>query len=528
MSDVFISYTRKDRDRVESLADLLREAGLDVWWDRDLLAGSHWDEAIEEQIKAAKCVVVVWSKESVQRKWVRAEADLASSRDVLVPVLFEDVEPPLAFRMVQAANLTGWQPGLPHPGIEDLLKAIAQSSGQPSKAVPPARRREPRTEKAIPGGGGEAGSRAAKHQERKARAPRASDVGIDKAAGSPKFPDRVEVRWDLALPGEVHEAPIVASDGAIHVISRNGALVCMDAGGALRWSAIIGGGRGIGGQGITPSASGDVLAVTDGYMHCLTAEGKNRWKWTNRGGVTAAPAVAPDGTVYAMTNQSALWALSRDGEELWNRKLCQVSGGGSWPSPAFSGDIVYAACRGRSVYGVQADTGDLAWSFDVNDAVSASPVVGSDGTGYFASDAGWVFAIDPSGAQRWVASVSGGSGKIARIDAPLTIADDDTVLVAPRHGKIGAIAPTGDVRWEAALGGQGTGDRPVAAAPDGRVYAATTGRELVGLSADGQEFMRMSSDGWVSAPGIGPDNVLYVGMGTRLYALEVSLGPKTL
>jgi hypothetical protein len=372
MSDVFISYTRKNRDRVAALADLLRREGLDVWWDRDLLPGSEWDEEIERQIKGAKCVVVVWSRDSVDRKFVRAEADLASHLDVLVPVLFDEVVPPLAFRMIQAADLTGWRPDRPHPAIEDLLKAIAHKMGQAPKPVPSADSPVPPPKHTPSQVGGQAVSRVVSRPTSRGRPDRQSDSQSAEAVGPPKFPERVVVRWELPLPGEVHQPATVAPNGAVHVITRNGALVCVDPTGAIRWSAIIGGGRGIGGQGIVHSSSGDILAVTDGYMHYVNADGKSRWKWTNRGGVTSAPAVGPDGTVYAMTNQSVLWAVSRAGNELWSRKLCQVSGGGSWPSPAYGQGIIFSACKGRSVYGVNADTGDIAWSFDTNDAVSSS------------------------------------------------------------------------------------------------------------------------------------------------------------
>ena len=60
---------------------------------------------IEEAIKAAACIVVVWSKDSVQSRWVKNEAAEGAKRDILVPVLIDEVEPPFEFRRVQAAKL---------------------------------------------------------------------------------------------------------------------------------------------------------------------------------------------------------------------------------------------------------------------------------------------------------------------------------------------------------------------------------------------------------------------------------------
>jgi hypothetical protein len=42
-----------------------------------------------------------------------------------VPVLLDDVEPPLAFELIQAAPLVGWEGEQSHPGLERLLQDIA-------------------------------------------------------------------------------------------------------------------------------------------------------------------------------------------------------------------------------------------------------------------------------------------------------------------------------------------------------------------------------------------------------------------
>ena len=86
MSDVFVSYAREDRDRVEPLVRLLESFGLTVWWDRELNAGDSFETAIDKAILASRCVVVVWSEHSIDSQWVRNGALEGMERHILVPV----------------------------------------------------------------------------------------------------------------------------------------------------------------------------------------------------------------------------------------------------------------------------------------------------------------------------------------------------------------------------------------------------------------------------------------------------------
>ncbi|MCX2983417.1 TIR domain-containing protein [Halieaceae bacterium IMCC14734] len=105
MTDIFLSYAHEDRHRVEPLVDALSERGWDVWWDSQINAGSHFDIEIESVLDSARCVLVVWSKYSIGSQWVRSEAHEGMDRDILVPVLIDDVRPPMPFRQIQTKIL---------------------------------------------------------------------------------------------------------------------------------------------------------------------------------------------------------------------------------------------------------------------------------------------------------------------------------------------------------------------------------------------------------------------------------------
>jgi TIR domain/WD domain, G-beta repeat len=123
---VFVSYGRADRDRARRLATLLDERGFDVWWDPKIEPGVSYDRIIEQALADAGCVVALWSADSVESDWVRAEADEGRKRRILVPVLVEEVEPPLQFRLIETLDLTRWVSGDDPPTIERLWASIAR------------------------------------------------------------------------------------------------------------------------------------------------------------------------------------------------------------------------------------------------------------------------------------------------------------------------------------------------------------------------------------------------------------------
>lgn len=124
MADIFISYDRADRDRVSLLAGALERLGWSVWWDRHIPPGRTFDDVIEEEIEVARAVICVWTQDAVVSRWVRTEAAEGLSRGVLVPVVMGDVRIPLAFRRIQAADLSDWQPGTAHAGFDELVDAL--------------------------------------------------------------------------------------------------------------------------------------------------------------------------------------------------------------------------------------------------------------------------------------------------------------------------------------------------------------------------------------------------------------------
>ena len=105
MSDIFLSYAHEDRERVKDIVSACEARGWSVFWDRTIPAGKTWREIVGNALDEACCVVVAWSTTSIKSHWVQEEADEGRERGILIPLLLDNVRPPMGFRDLQAANL---------------------------------------------------------------------------------------------------------------------------------------------------------------------------------------------------------------------------------------------------------------------------------------------------------------------------------------------------------------------------------------------------------------------------------------
>lgn len=129
MTDVFLSYAKQDREVASRLAADLGRQGWSVFWDRKIEPGAEWNDEIQTQIGATKCVCVLWSRAACASFWVRGEAAFAYERGVYLPVSLDDGPPPRLFAHVQAASLAGWVRGNDPEALERVRAAVKARVG---------------------------------------------------------------------------------------------------------------------------------------------------------------------------------------------------------------------------------------------------------------------------------------------------------------------------------------------------------------------------------------------------------------
>ncbi len=92
MSDIFISYTSADRDKAKILAIAFAEKGWSVFWDQHIGIREQFTDVLQSELDSAKCIIVLWSQESVKSHWVKEEALVGAQRKVLYPVFLQMIK----------------------------------------------------------------------------------------------------------------------------------------------------------------------------------------------------------------------------------------------------------------------------------------------------------------------------------------------------------------------------------------------------------------------------------------------------
>jgi hypothetical protein len=118
------------------VADGLAAAGIRVWLDKMLQAGTNWMQEIERELSAADFVAFFISPNSVGSGWAKQELQIVLHRQVsgeggavILPVILKDADVPPLLRQYQWIDLRG---GNVEKGVSELVEAIHHWSSKRS------------------------------------------------------------------------------------------------------------------------------------------------------------------------------------------------------------------------------------------------------------------------------------------------------------------------------------------------------------------------------------------------------------
>jgi hypothetical protein len=138
-ADIFLSYKSSDRPRAETLKRWFEQAGWSVWIDRGIEVGEEWELRIENELKSARLVVVLWGAEARHSTWVQREAELALRTNRLLQVHATGLPLLPPYDSIQAVRMQSWSGEGAHSERTRLLQAVADrldSKLPPDLAMP--------------------------------------------------------------------------------------------------------------------------------------------------------------------------------------------------------------------------------------------------------------------------------------------------------------------------------------------------------------------------------------------------------
>jgi hypothetical protein len=130
VADIFISYKSERRKAVQHLAEILKINGYSVWFDAGLNSGVDFSSQIEKELEAAKVVITLWCRLSVNSEWVKEEAHYAKRTGKAIPALMEQVDLPFGFGLSDTINLAKWDGSPRAEALDRLFQQIAQKTGK--------------------------------------------------------------------------------------------------------------------------------------------------------------------------------------------------------------------------------------------------------------------------------------------------------------------------------------------------------------------------------------------------------------
>ncbi len=275
--------------------------------------------------------------------------------------------------------------------------------------------------------------------------------------------------WEYVVGCHVPGPVVAAPDGTLRIHARDGYLHCVTPEGKQQWApALVGEPLGWAAPVVDQRGNTYVSAYEGGLLR-VDAQGKpgprpyfrSRRKFDSAGVIHQGVLVvgSEDGYVFAIR-------LDEDGgTNTWDHALERGYAGGfvnSSPAVSQDGGIIVVAARDERLYGF-APTGDLAWSTPVPGQILGSAVIGPAGHVY----AGVTQAHRGRAAGGLLVCVDGNSHKIrweyhaaGPVESTPVVGDDGLIYFGDNAGVIHALDTRGKAQWtakvEAAVRSAGT------------------------------------------------------------------------
>ncbi len=184
-------------------------------------------------------------------------------------------------------------------------------------------------------------------------------------------------------------------------------------------------------------------------------------------------------------------------------------------SPVLGNDgTVYFASYDKNLYAIRPD-GQEKWRFSAGGTIYGWPALRNDGSLVFGSADVALHAVDEDGEELWTLPIDG------RLDSRISIGGDGTIYLGggTSSDTLYAVTPGGSEKWRFTVGAAAYVTGTVS--PSGTVYVGST-QGLHAIDSEGNEIWSQPINGYPFVPAIGADGTLYFGTLNDEYYYAVS------
>lgn len=159
------------------------------------------------------------------------------------------------------------------------------------------------------------------------------------------------------------------------------------------------------------------------------------------------------------------------------------------------------------------EPGEVLWTFETREVIQSSPALAPDGTIYFGSHDGRLYALNPDGTKKWEFRTAG------NLPSSPVIGKDASVYIGSLDRTLYALTPEGRIKWLISPRSS------IAATPalgrNGDIYVATAFNRLYAITTTGAKRWEFNAGGnLVSSPLVTPAGLICFGsQDRRFYAV---------
>ena len=184
--------------------------------------------------------------------------------------------------------------------------------------------------------------------------------------------------------------------------------------------------------------------------------GEEKWRKSLEGSVTTSPVISnemlcfctDDGFCYGVDKNTGHdhWVFSPEqrGLNASNCDRCALR----FSQPIVNNNIIYVGSLDHNLYALDAQTGDMKWSFSTDDSILSAPTI-SDGKIYLGSNDGNIYVIDSqTGIELLNFSIPTSLGENSEVGIYATPLVDSTTIYAVNGSLVARDIQSGNIRWQ--------------------------------------------------------------------------------